>query len=139
MTKVSRSFDAIIADLTSLADGQTDDLAGLLMEAAQAIGDLQRFIQPDSSEPRSTKVDATSTFVIAWLRREVAEGRLTKAQGERMGKRWSILGELAIQDGEFAIYVTKEAMMCGCGKGLLCPLNVQKKRTLRRIYQRGSK
>lgn len=87
----------------------------------------------------TTKLEASPTEVVRWLREMVAEKKLTKVQAERMGKRWSILGELAIQDGEWAIYVTEAGMNCDCGKGVYCPSNPQLRRKLRRIYQRGSK
>lgn len=77
--------------------------------------------------------------VVRWLREMRELGELNKAQAERMGKRWSITGALAIQDGDWAIFVTEEGMKCGCGKGLYCPQNIQVEMKLRRIVQRGGK
>jgi len=77
--------------------------------------------------------------VIRYCRELTDTGALTKAQAQRMMKRWSITGALALQDGDFAIFVTEEGMNCDCGKGLYCPSNPQFRMKLRRIVQRGSK
>lgn len=90
--------------------------------------------------PASAKILQTSpTNVIRWCRELVEAGKLTKTQAQRMMKRWSITGALAIQDGDWAIFVTEEGMKCGCGKGLYCPQNIQVEMKLRRIVQRGGK
>lgn len=88
----------------------------------------------------NSKILQTSpSNVIRWCREQVELGELTKAQAERMMKRWAITGALAIQVGDTAFFVTEEGMNCDCGKGLYCPLNPQVRMTLRRIYQRGGK
>lgn len=88
----------------------------------------------------NSKILQTSpSNVIRWCREQIELGELTKAQAERMMKRWVITGALAIQDGDWAIFVTEQGMNCGCGKGLYCPENPQVRMKLRRIYQRGGK
>ena len=88
----------------------------------------------------NSKILRTSpSNVIRYCRELTDTGALTKAQAQRMMKRWSITGALALQDGDFAIFVTEEGMNCDCGKGLYCPSNPQFRMKLRRIVQRGSK
>lgn len=87
----------------------------------------------------STRLVASPSAVVQWLRANVEAKNVTKAEAQRMGKRWSVLGELALQKGEVAVFVTAEALECDCGKGLYCPLTIRRRRTLRRIYQKGSK
>jgi hypothetical protein len=88
----------------------------------------------------NSKILQTSpSNVIRYCRELTDTGELTKAQAQRMMKRWSITGALALQVEDFAIFVTEEGMNCDCGKGLYCPLNTQVRMTLRRIVQRGSR
>jgi hypothetical protein len=89
----------------------------------------------------SRRIDVETGVVIGWLRSEVAQGHLSKQTAEKMGKRFVLTGELAVKQSDTVYWVTREGLMCGCGKGVLCPLNEQivGGRLRRLAPQRGGK